>query len=130
MVDTRNSYTAFFSLLLIVAVLSSFGMQGLYPSYTFSTSDSDFSASICKSLDQPTSPVNLPSEVNSNNQDSSSSQSSTAAAYSCNSSVQMIPAQNQWLQPSTESTVIPPAYNASLSSQIFVFQEPDPPRLG
>ena len=130
MVDTRNSYTAFFSLLLMVAVLSSYGMQGLYPSYAFSTSDSDLSASICKNLDQPTSPANLPSKVNSNNQDSSPPQSSTASAYSCNSSVQMIPAQKQWVQPSTESTIIPSGYNATLSSHIFVFQEPDPPRLG
>jgi|AntRauTorckE6833_2_1112554.scaffolds.fasta_scaffold01993_6 hypothetical protein len=130
MVNTYNLHTAFFSLLLMIAVLSSYGMQGLYPSSALSTSDSNSAAFICINMDQPTSPTKLPSEVNNNSPDSSAPQGSTTTAYSCNSSVQTIPVEKQYLQQPTESTIIRSAYNATLASQIFVFQEPDPPRLG
>jgi hypothetical protein len=49
---------------------------------------------------------------------------------SCNSLANMLPSENSFSFSSAEQSVNIGFHNALLSSQIFVFQEPDPPRIG
>lgn len=54
----------------------------------------------------------------------------TKTISSCNSLLNMLPADNRFFFSSGEQPVNIGSYNAVLSSQTFVFQEPDPPRIG
>ncbi|NGP87661.1 hypothetical protein [Fodinibius halophilus] len=49
---------------------------------------------------------------------------------SCNSSLNILPAKNNFSFNPGEYKINISFHNALLSSQTFVFQEPDPPRLG
>lgn len=83
---------------------------------------------MCKNIDPPLS-NELPSELNTGNQDAPIPQSATAIAFSCTMSLQMISVEKQVLLSPTESTMLISAHEAKLSSQVFVFQEPDPPQF-
>ncbi|MGM0547392.1 MAG: hypothetical protein ACQEST_11805 [Bacteroidota bacterium] len=61
---------------------------------------------------------------------SNTSETSSIPLTSCNSLVNTLPSENDFsFSPGVEEFNIT-IYNALLSSQTFVFQEPDPPRLG
>ncbi|TYP92136.1 hypothetical protein LX73_2386 [Fodinibius salinus] len=49
---------------------------------------------------------------------------------SCNSSLHILPAESNFSFNPGNYQISTGFYNSSLSSQTFVFQEPDPPRLG
>lgn len=49
---------------------------------------------------------------------------------SCHSLANMLPAENSFLFSSGEQSANIGFHNALLASQTFVFQEPDPPRIG
>lgn len=126
--DSENSRNTFLSLVMIVVVLLSFGMEGI------STSDSVSLASGKQSLYcANTTPTSLAKDqasgVAQSDQEPSPSQGTATVSSSCSISLQVIPAKKQSLMAPTEESLILPPYIAAVSSQAFVFQEPDPPQI-
>ena len=118
-------------LTIIIAVFSFYSMQGSDLSSSFSDNGSGDQVHACKKLNpQAPTNANLPSKINTSSQETSAPISSTTTTNSCNTSIQMVLFDQQYLRAPTESKIVPSTKNAILASQIFVFQEPDPPRLG
>lgn len=128
--DTNNIYHGSLSLLMIVVVLLSYSVEGVYPSNPFSSLDSSQENSLCKNVHQPSLEKNKdkPSEINRRNEESSPSQRTTMIS-SCSLSLQVIPVEKQRLVPPRKTSFAFPPFPSAISSQAFVFQEPDPPQI-
>ena len=129
--DLNNTHSFLISFLSVLAVFSFYSIQGAGLSPTASDYVSGEKNHACKKLNpQATTNANLPSEINNSNKETSAPTNSTPTTNSCNTSVQMVSVGQQYLHAPIESKIVPSTKNAILASQIFVFQEPDPPRLG
>lgn len=60
----------------------------------------------------------------------SHSETTSASFTSCNTGLNILAAENDFSFDPGNGAINISFYNASISSQIFVFQDPDPPRLG
>lgn len=122
--DTENIRSTFLSFLMIAVVLLPYGAEGVSLSSSISTSQQN---SLCKKASQTAVVKDQPSEVKQGDKKATSTQSATSVS-SCSISLQVIPAEKQYvLLPGRKSFVFLP-YTPAISSQAFVFQEPDPPQ--
>lgn len=114
---------------LMTAVLLSYSMEGVSPSVAVSY-DSSQQGSLCINALQASfvKANNHPSGVRQNEEQSTPSQGATAVSSTCNISLQVIPVEKQHLAAPHESRLLFPPYTSVVSSQSFVFQEPDPPQ--
>lgn len=120
----------FFSL-LIFAVGSAISQQNVAQLGNFSSSESG-SKTLCQQLDNE---IISNTSANSDPLFEHASKSNTDDAQpktitSCNFLMNLLPAESCFSFNLGEQQLNISFYNAVLSSQIFVFQEPDPPRLG
>ena len=120
----------FFSL-LIFAVGSAISQQNVAQLGNFGSSESG-SKTLCQQLDNEiisnTSANTDPLFEHASKSNTDDAQPKTIT--SCNFLMNLLPAESDFSFNPGEQQLNIGFYNAVLSSQIFVFQEPDPPRLG
>lgn len=125
--NTESIFNTFLSLLMVAVVLLSYSMEGVSLSNSIAVESSQQS-SLCKNAFQTSLVKNQPSEVNQGDEGTTSSQKTAAVSSSCSTSLQVVPVKKQELEAPAESSLIFAPYASSVSSQVFVFQEPDPPQ--
>lgn len=120
--------------ILLLALIVFVGGTLLQPDTSLKTNTTNFSDSLTKcqnAMDGTiTEDFTDTDPLLSNSTDSNSTEKQPTTLTSCNSFSPVVVTTNSFfLEPDEEDYSIGD-YNALLSSQIFVFQEPDPPRLG
>ena|GEM_PF-4451258 len=131
--DNKSTLNTLLSLLLLVAILLSYSIEGVYPSFnSYSNISSVQQHSMCwkAKAQQLSLAMHKPAGVNQHQNQSSSPQAATAITYSCNISLQMIAVKKQKIGTSASAKLIHPPFTPTISSQVFINREPDPPQLG
>lgn len=122
--DRRNISSTFLSLLVIAVMLLSYSTKDVSLSNSVALSQQ---SSFCKNAQQTLITKDQPSEITKEGSEATSTQGSSSVSSSCNISLQVIPVEKRYmLSPGERSLVFPP--HTTISSQAFVFQEPDPPQ--
>lgn len=124
-----NSAKHIFVLMLIVVVGGTI-LQQHSPQTEYSASQSDI-VTECQQYFHS----NIDTSENhnlffSNASDSNNGETQPRTITSCNSLVNILPGESNFSFDPGEQEINIGFYNTLLSSQIFVFQEPDPPQLG
>lgn len=125
--DTKSKFSTLLSFLVLAALLLSYSMESVSSSNSTFYSSSQQS-SLCKGAQIISSVNNQPSGVKQGDEDTVPSQGATTVSSSCSVSLQVIPVKkHNLISPSVSSLVFLP-FTPAISSQAFVFQEPDPPQ--
>jgi len=123
--DTENIPGIFLSFLLVAVMLLSYSTKDVSLSNSVSLSQQ---SSFCNNIHQTSFVKDRPSGVEQGESNSNPSQGATTVSYSCNISLQILPIEKQNLESPAEDSFVFQSYNSTVSSQAFVFQEPDPPQ--
>ena len=123
--DTRNISSTFLSFLVIAVMLLSYSTKDVSLSNSVSLSQQ---STFCKNAHQTSIVKDQPSEVTQEGSEATSAQGSSPVSSSCSISLQVIPVEKQYMLSPGESSLVFPPHTSVISSQAFVFQEPDPPQ--
>ena len=116
-----------FLFLLLMAVVSlSYSADGISLSSSISTSQQNSS---CKNAYKTVIVKDQPSEVTQEASEATPAQGSTTISSSCSTSLQVIPVAKQKLESPGENSIFFAPCTSKISSQAFVFQEPEPPQI-
>lgn len=111
------------------AMFALFSMQQTSSSKLFGVSNSAERGHLCKNLNTTTANSDLSSEIDPHHQNSTATTNSAGSTYSCSISLQMMMAQKQKLYVPQKYTALQSEFDSIFSSQLFAFQEPDPPQI-